>query len=174
MISKHQVGSSILPIRTHNEMNETGTIMSRRIKRPLYLQPDGTTRRGLAGTDDYDAAKYQVAVGCTGRGSHKRITIATWDVLGDLALDGTTPLVGTNETFDEDAYLVFNTSGPEHYTHIPDDWRTEIPHLTQPIKCDYCERNMPVRMVKLYRRLRVLKAHDVAFLDLSALDAIAN
>lgn len=147
--------------------------MSRRKKRPLTVLDDGTIREGSPGTDEHLADKMEVAVGCTGRGSHRRITIGSWDVLGDLDLIESPGSRGDDDSFFEDAHFVQVVGAPKAYLYLPED-RPEKSHFTQPLKCGYCERDMPMTQAKLFRLLRILKSHGVSFLDLSLLDAIFN
>ena len=139
--------------------------MSRRKKRPLIDMGDGTTRRGNPGTDRYIADRVVISIGCTGRGSHKQVSIGSWDVRGDLEVTETTKLIGDFDTWQEDYAFIKDRGAPERYLV-----EGPKPHMTQPIKCGYCERDMPVTEGNLFRRLRVLKAYGVSFLDLSTLD----
>lgn len=142
--------------------------MSRRKQRPLTSLGDGTTRRGAPGADAYLDERQRIEVGCTGRGSHKRIVLLAADVLGETEAVGVT---GTPETFAIDLPFVHIEIAPDRYIHIPENFK-EAPHITHPLKCGFCGRDMPMRQETLYRRLRVLKHRGVSFLDLSALDAI--
>lgn len=144
--------------------------MSRRKQRPSTILHDGAARRGSPAADAYEAER--VEIGCTGRGSHKRIKLAGADVMGDAHLSELVPVKGNPETFSEDGHFVEMVFSPEQHLVLTVK-ETDYPHFTIPFECLFCDRNLPLRQDNLFRKLRVLKAAKINFLDLSSLDAIS-
>ncbi|GAA3681869.1 hypothetical protein GCM10023081_19950 [Arthrobacter ginkgonis] len=133
--------------------------MSRRKQRPLTVMADGTSRRGSAAADGYLDRRTIVEIGCTGRGSHRRIVIGSYDVWGEEPAGAA--------DFAEDMKYVEERRTPDMHLVMDVD-----AHFTIPFRCDFCGRDMPKRQESLVYMLRKLKSGGVKFLDLSSLDAI--
>lgn len=140
------------------------------------------SRRRPPSNYSFDISK--VEIGCTGRGSHKRVLLASAQVFGELGK----PVqdFGAPDTLTDPLHIEASMEGFQHISciewKVAPEWEfvyldgahgSDIDaHRTGPFKCPRCERDMPLREDKAAKTLRALKANGVSFLDLSAMDAI--
>lgn len=118
-----------------------------------------------------NADRATVEIGCTGRGTHRRIVIGSFYVRGQL--EASVGLIASNKdlhhfTDGEDYAFVQPKRAPEAYFNY-----STAMHKTYPFKCKSCGRDLPQGQFRLWRLLRILKAQGSYFLDLSSLDAIS-